>query len=73
MPLSRSHPASRAGFVTLPLDCGGRPCPAGAASFFQQRGWEVAGTVRSEDKVDRLAQRGIAAFHFDPTDFDNLG
>ncbi|PRW45259.1 NAD(P)-dependent oxidoreductase [Chlorella sorokiniana] len=45
----------------------------GAASFFQQRGWEVAGTVRSEDKVDRLAQRGISAFHFDPTDFDNLG
>ena len=47
--------------------------PAGAANYFQQRGWEVAGTGRSEDKVDRLAQRGIAAFHFDPTDFDNLG
>lgn len=52
------------------------PCsalPAGAANYFLQRGWEVAGTCRSEGKVDRLAARGIRAFYFDPTEFDNLG
>lgn len=44
----------------------------GAASYFQQRGWEVAGTCRTREKCERLAQRGIGTFHFDPNDYDNL-
>ena len=45
---------------------------AGAASFFQNRGWAGAGTCRTEEKRARLAERGIDAFHFDPADFENL-
>ncbi|KAL4448312.1 hypothetical protein ABPG75_005531 [Micractinium tetrahymenae] len=44
----------------------------GAARYFQQRGWEVAGTCRTLDKCERLAQRGIVTYHFDPTEWDNL-
>lgn len=50
------------------------PClPAGAARFFQHRGWDVAGTCRTEEKCERLAQRGIRTHHFDPTEWDTLG
>lgn len=44
----------------------------GAARFFQQRGWEVAGTCRTREKCERLAQRGIRTFHFDPAEWETL-
>ncbi|KAI3426343.1 hypothetical protein D9Q98_008716 [Chlorella vulgaris] len=45
----------------------------GVASFFQKRGWQVAGTCRSNEKREQLEQRGITAFVFDPSEFHNLG
>jgi hypothetical protein len=40
----------------------------GAAAYFQQRGWAVAGTCRSLEKRRQLDARGLTAFHFDPAD-----
>ena len=48
------------------------PATAGAANYFLQRGWQVAGTCRSEGKCARLVERGIQAFHFDPSEYDTL-
>ncbi|PSC70385.1 NAD(P)-dependent oxidoreductase [Micractinium conductrix] len=44
----------------------------GAATYFQQRGWEVAGTCRTQEKCERLARHDIHTHYFDPTEFNNL-
>jgi hypothetical protein len=44
----------------------------GAANYFQQRGWEVAGTCRSEEKQDVLRARGFQAFAYDADGYQQL-
>lgn len=62
--------ASCPALIALPPRC--RCCRAGAATYFQQRGWEVAGTCRTQEKCERLARHDIHTHYFDPTEFNNL-
>jgi hypothetical protein len=43
-----------------------------AANYFQQRNWNVSGTVRDEEKTDILKLRGFDAYTFHTDGYEQL-